>query len=131
VEIDISCPGQEPSVAVQFRAANEPPRDPFADPRLPIDVLIAEPGRLVVAVTVPADAAVGSSVFDLTCLNPEGGGIIGATASFNVTGLAPTGTETRVLVVGAFAIAIGMLLVGVGQQRTMSAPSRNRRHRTS
>jgi hypothetical protein len=31
-----------------------------------------------------------------------------------VTGLAPTGTETRVLVVGAFAIAIGMLLVGVG-----------------
>jgi hypothetical protein len=87
-------------LAVQFRAANEPPRDPFADPRLSQQLLESPPGHVVVAVEVPVDAAAGASFFDVTCLNAEGGGIEQLSVCFLVTDLPATGLSVAPLLAG-------------------------------
>lgn len=124
VVVDVVCgdPQFESRLSVQFRSAGEAPRDPFADPRLPIDVLESPSGNVRVAVSVPDNAPSGDAVFDILCLNAEGGGIPGLSFSvpFAVTGLAATGGDPVPMAAASIlAVALGMvLMVSASVRRT-------------
>lgn len=120
VDGDCGDPQFDVGLSVQFRAASESPREPFADPRLDATNLEADPGHARRAVLTPAGAAAGASFFDVLCLNAEGGGIPGTFRSvpFDVTSLPATGAAVAPLLAGGLAaVFVGGLLIVLARPR--------------